>query len=85
MMMHLEHIPSAGQHFEWGGLRFEVLDMDLHRVDKVLIAPALTAPSLRVCHNGNGEAGDASSSSGLPPDSELRRHLHNPGRTIAKE
>jgi len=39
MMMHMEHIPSAGQHFEWGGLRFEVLDMDLHRVDKVLVVP----------------------------------------------
>jgi putative hemolysin len=40
VMMHMEHIPSAGEHFEWGGLRFEVLDMDVHRVDKVLVAPA---------------------------------------------
>ena len=44
VMMYMEHIPSAGQHFEWGGLRFEVLDMDLHRVDKVLVTPARTAP-----------------------------------------
>lgn len=40
VMMHMEHIPFAGQYFEWGGLRFEVVDMDLHRVDKVLVAPA---------------------------------------------
>lgn len=39
VMMHMKHIPSPGQHFEWGGLRFEVLDMDLHRVDKVLVVP----------------------------------------------
>jgi putative hemolysin len=39
MMMYMEHIPSAGQHFEWGGFRFEVVDMDVHRVDKVLVAP----------------------------------------------
>jgi len=44
VMMHMERIPSAGQHFEWNGLRFEVLDMDLHRVDKVLVAPARPAP-----------------------------------------
>ncbi len=30
-------IPSAGEHFEWGGWRFEVLDMDRQRVDKLLI------------------------------------------------
>jgi putative hemolysin len=42
VMMHTEQIPSAGQQFEWNGLRFEVLDMDLHRVDKVLVAPVQT-------------------------------------------
>jgi putative hemolysin len=41
-MMYMEHIPSTGQYFEWGGFRFEVVDMDLHRVDKVLVAPART-------------------------------------------
>ncbi len=30
-------IPTAGQNFEWNGLRFEVMDMDSHRVDKVLV------------------------------------------------
>ncbi|RUT05685.1 hypothetical protein DSM106972_036920 [Dulcicalothrix desertica PCC 7102] len=33
----LKYIPKAGDHFEWDGLRFEVMDMDGTRVDKVLI------------------------------------------------
>ena len=32
-------IPAVGDKFEWQGLRFEVVDMDGHRVDKVLITP----------------------------------------------
>jgi magnesium and cobalt exporter, CNNM family len=41
MMTQLGGIPSAGQHFEWKGFRFEVVDMDGRRVDKVLIARVL--------------------------------------------
>ncbi len=37
VMTHLKRIPSAGDRFEYCGLRFEILDMDGHRVDKVLI------------------------------------------------
>ncbi len=32
-------IPTVGQRFEWGNLCFEVVDMDGHRVDKVLVTP----------------------------------------------
>jgi putative hemolysin len=32
------HIPSVGDHFELGGRSFEVVEMDGHRVDKVLIS-----------------------------------------------
>ena len=39
VMMHLGKIPSTGDHFEWNGLRFEVVDMDENRVDKLLVAP----------------------------------------------
>jgi putative hemolysin len=39
VMTYLKRIPSAGDKFECCGLRFEVLDMDGHRVDKVLIEP----------------------------------------------
>ncbi|MGL6284335.1 MAG: transporter associated domain-containing protein, partial [Microcoleaceae cyanobacterium] len=35
----LGHIPNTAEHFEWGGLRFEVVDMDGIRVDKVLVTP----------------------------------------------
>ena len=30
-------IPKAGDHFEWRNLRFEIIDMDRRRVDKVLV------------------------------------------------
>jgi putative hemolysin len=39
VMTQLGRIPSAGDHFVWGGLRFEVLDMDGHRIDKIWVAP----------------------------------------------
>jgi putative hemolysin len=39
VMTYLKRIPAAGDHFECCGLRFEVVDMDGHRVDKVLIIP----------------------------------------------
>lgn len=38
VMHSLMHIPQSGEHFEWGGLRFEVMDMDGTRVDKVLVS-----------------------------------------------
>ena len=37
MLAHLNRIPVAGDHFILDGWRFEVLDMDGHRIDKVLI------------------------------------------------
>jgi putative hemolysin len=40
VMARLRKIPSAGDRFEWGGLNFEVLDMDGRRVDKVLVTPS---------------------------------------------
>lgn len=39
MMHSVMRIPRVGEHFEWGGLRFEVVDMDGKRVDKVLVTP----------------------------------------------
>lgn len=35
--LQLGKIPSAGDSFVWGGYRFEVMDMDGHRVDKILV------------------------------------------------
>jgi len=36
----LGRIPKTGQSFQWRGYRFEVVDMDWPRVDKVLVGPA---------------------------------------------
>lgn len=37
VMTQVQSIPTVGQCFEWGRLRFEVVDMDGRRVDKVLV------------------------------------------------
>jgi len=37
VMMSLGRVPQTTDHFEWQGLRFEVIDMDGRRVDKVLV------------------------------------------------
>lgn len=37
VIRHMGRIPGAGDFFEWEGLRFEVVDMDGRRVDKVLL------------------------------------------------
>ena len=37
VMAFLDRIPKSGDHFDWNGFQFEVVDMDGHRVDKVLI------------------------------------------------
>ncbi|PAX53029.1 hemolysin family protein [Brunnivagina elsteri] len=39
VITHLGRIPTAADHFEWHGMRFEVMDMDGNRVDKVLVVP----------------------------------------------
>lgn len=36
----LGRIPTATDHFEWEQIRFEVMDMDGNRVDKVLVIPS---------------------------------------------
>lgn len=40
VMGQVGHVPQAGERFDWGGLRFEVIDMDDRRVDKVLVTAA---------------------------------------------
>jgi putative hemolysin len=50
VMARLGRVPEAGDRFVWEGLSFEIVDMDGHRVDKVLVgrapgsAPADDAP-----------------------------------------
>lgn len=38
----LGHIPKSADHFEWEAFRFEVVDMDGNRIDKVLVTPKPT-------------------------------------------
>ncbi|MBI5856743.1 MAG: HlyC/CorC family transporter [Sphingobacteriales bacterium] len=33
----LEHIPKTGEKFSWKGFKIEIMDMDGHRIDKVLV------------------------------------------------
>ncbi len=36
----LEHIPKPGEKLKWKGFQLEVIDMDGHRIDKVLVRPS---------------------------------------------
>lgn len=38
IIKHMGRIPTAGDFFEWRGRRFEIVDMDGRRVDKVLLS-----------------------------------------------
>jgi magnesium and cobalt exporter, CNNM family len=39
VLMRLGRVPVVADQFRWGSLRFEVVDMDGNRVDKVLVTP----------------------------------------------
>jgi putative hemolysin len=45
VMSRVGEIPSTGQCFLWGGFRFEVVDMDGYRVDKILVQRDPEAPA----------------------------------------
>lgn len=53
VMNHLGHIPSPAESFVWDGIRFEVMDMDGFRIDKVLVSPMTGADD----HDGIHEQG----------------------------
>ncbi len=42
IMIYLGRVPTEGDLFEWDQYRFEVMDMDWRRVDKVLLTPLQT-------------------------------------------
>lgn len=39
VMTHIGHVPHVAEAFEWKGRRFEVVDMDVRRIDRVLVSP----------------------------------------------
>jgi putative hemolysin len=45
VLARLGHIPQTGESFEWFGLRFEVVDMDGRRIDRLLVGKAAEAPT----------------------------------------
>jgi putative hemolysin len=54
VMMELGRIPVTGDVFEWNNYRFEVVDMDGNRVDKILVTPLSSGK-----HKEEGSTGDA--------------------------
>jgi putative hemolysin len=44
MMAVLNRIPLTGDYFDWNGFRFEVMDMDGRRVDRVMVIPEKNDP-----------------------------------------
>ena len=40
ILFYLGRVPRATDYFEWNGLRFEIMDMDGNRIDKVLVMRA---------------------------------------------
>jgi putative hemolysin len=45
VLARLGQIPQVGEAFDWDGLRFEIVDMDGRRIDRVLVAKIAPAPA----------------------------------------
>jgi putative hemolysin len=45
VLARLARIPQIGDHFAWDGLRFEIVDMDGRRIDRILVTPEVPAPT----------------------------------------
>ena len=55
VMLHLGRIPKASDRFEWGGLSFEVMDMDGKRVDKIMVVLNPIVPAVVETKKGKEE------------------------------
>jgi putative hemolysin len=55
VMLQLGRIPAPSDHVDWGGWRFEVMDMDGRRIDKLLVTPVPSSAP-----RGKAEPEDAS-------------------------
>lgn len=38
ILSEMKHIPKVGEHFHWDKFYFEIVDMDGHRIDKILVS-----------------------------------------------
>jgi putative hemolysin len=43
MLYQLGYIPKIGERLEWNGWKFEVVDMDGNRIDRLLVVPGVPA------------------------------------------
>jgi putative hemolysin len=55
-VMQLGRVPTSADTFEWQGMRFEVLDMDGPRVDKLLVSLSKADPAEDASRSGSGSA-----------------------------
>jgi putative hemolysin len=46
VLARLGQIPQTGDHFLWDGLRFEIVDMDGRRIDRILVGPDPAQPAV---------------------------------------
>lgn len=44
VLTHLGRVPAIGDHFDWADWRFEVMDMDGRRIDRMLVSPRGKSP-----------------------------------------
>ena len=44
IFLQMGRVPDVSDHFEWNGLRFEIVDMDGKRIDKVLVSSLKKGP-----------------------------------------
>ena len=59
VMLLLGRVPHTGDIAEWQGWKFEIVDMDKHRIDKVLAARVPAGASAEDDKKTDGEATDA--------------------------
>jgi putative hemolysin len=52
-------VPSVAESFEWHGLRFEIVDMDGKRIDKVLVHTAQTVATAILAETGVSHPSEA--------------------------
>ena len=58
VLARLGRLPQVGDHFRWREHRFEVVQMDSRRIDKVLVAPPARGRETRVRTAETGDTGD---------------------------
>jgi putative hemolysin len=76
VMARLGRVPKAADRFEWGGMRFEVMDMDGRRIDKVLVErlPGVGGPETAgdATDAGTRAPGRVAAPDREPPDAPAR-------------